>query len=177
MNRHDRYAVIGDMPMPAEFPYRSVFLKGRPQHEKYDDFWRRHPPMDTTHRAKLFAPFDALTGFGDCIAGKEAGYQDKRSLSAWEKEELDRKISILHGLTVNGKAARKNCPKITVRHFVPCTDPDSDAYGTGGTYETTEGICRKVNVVSRAITIDSRVLAVDDIAGITGELFEHMGET
>ena len=133
--------------------------------------------MDTTHRAKLFAPFDALTGFGDCIAGKEAGYQDKRSLSAWEKEELDRKISILHGLTVNGKAARKNCPKITVRHFVPCTDPDSDAYGTGGTYETTEGICRKVNVVSRAITIDSRVLAVDDIAGITGELFEHMDET
>ena len=162
--------------MPAGFPYRALFLKGRPQHEKYDDFWIKHPPMDHIHRAKIFAPFDALAGFGDCIAGKEIEYQNRRSLSEGEREELDRKISILHSLTVNGKAARKNCPKITVQHFVPCTDPNSDAYGTGGTYETIEGICQKVNVVSRTITIDGMVLAINDIAGITGELFDHMDE-
>ena len=43
-------------------------------------------------------------------------------------------------------------------------------------YETIEGICQKVNVVSRTITIDGKVLAIDDIAGITGELFDHMDE-
>lgn len=162
--------------MPAGFPYRSLFLKGRPKHEKYDDFWIKHPPMDHIHRAKIFAPFDALAGFGDCIASKEIEYQNRRSLSEGEKEELDRKISILCRLTVNGKAARKNCPKVTVQHFVPCTDPNSDVYGTGGTYETIEGICQKVNVVSRTITIDGKVLAIDDIAGIAGKLFDHMDE-
>ena len=53
--------VIGYMPMPASFHYRSLFLQGRPRHEKYDEFWRKHPPMDHVHRAKIFAPFDALT--------------------------------------------------------------------------------------------------------------------
>ena len=132
--------------------------------------------MDHVHRAKIFAPFDALAGFGDCIAGKEIEYQNRRSLSKGEREELDRKISILCRLTVNGRAARKNCPKVTVQYFVPCTDPNSDAYGTGGTYETIEGICQKVNVVSRTITIGDRTISIDDIAGITGELFDHMDE-
>ena len=39
-------AVIGYMPMPVNFEYRSLFLHGRPKHEKFDDFWRKHPPMD-----------------------------------------------------------------------------------------------------------------------------------
>ena len=63
--------VIGYMPMPADFRYRSVFLHGRPKHEKYDDFWRCHPPMNIVHRAKIFAPFDALAGFSECIAKVE----------------------------------------------------------------------------------------------------------
>ena len=166
--------MIGYMPMPAGFPYQSVFLQGRPKHEKYDDFWRRHPPMDITHRAKIFAPFDALTGFSECIAGKEILYREKRALSEGEKEELDRKVSVLCRLTHNGKAARKNRPQITVCCFAPCTDPNSSAYGTGGIYENVEGICQKVNPVSRTITVGDRVLAIDDIADITGELFEDM---
>lgn len=58
----------GYMPMPAGFPYRALFLHGRPRHQKYDDFWRRHPPMDPRHRAKIFSAFDALSGFSDCLA-------------------------------------------------------------------------------------------------------------
>ena len=56
-------AVIGYMPMPVNFEYRSLFLHGRPKHEKFDDFWRKHPPMDKVHRAKIFSAFDALAGF------------------------------------------------------------------------------------------------------------------
>ena len=168
--------MIGYMPMPAGFQYQSVFLQGRPKHEKYDDFWRRHPPMNPGHRAKIFAPFDALAGFGDCIASKEVLYQEKRSLSEGEKEELDRKVSILRNLTINGKEARKNRPEITVQYYVPCSDQNSSVFGTGGTYQSVTGICQKVDVVSRTITVDEKVLAIDDIAEITGELFEHMND-
>ena len=159
--------------MPADFPYRSVYLHGRPRHEKYDDFWVKHPPMDTIHRAKIFAPFDALAGFGDCVSSKQILYQERIVMSEGERKELDRKVSILRELTINGKAARENRPLISVRYFVPCEDPNSDAYGSGGTYETTTGICRKIDDLSRTITVDDKVLAIDDISEISGDLFEN----
>lgn len=49
--------------MPPDFPYRDVFLRGRPQHPEYDAFRLKHPVMDCGHRAKIFSPFDALRGF------------------------------------------------------------------------------------------------------------------
>ena len=58
---------IGVMAMPADFGYRDVFLKGKPQHDQYDSFRIRHPRMSTGHRAKIFAPFDALDGFSALI--------------------------------------------------------------------------------------------------------------
>jgi len=132
--------------------------------------------MDPAHRAKIFAPFDALAGFGECIAGKEIKYREKRSLSEGEKEELDRKVAVLRRLTVNGNAVRKNRPDITVCCFSPCMDPDSSAYGTGGVYESVTGICQKVDDVSRTITVGDRILAIDDISEITGDLFAHMDD-
>ena len=167
---------IGYMPMPDHFPYRSIFLKGRPKHEKYDDFWRRHPPMDPVHRAKIFAPFDALAGFGECIAGKEVEYSPRQDLGEGEKEELDRKLAVLQRLTRNGREARKNRPQVTIRYFSPCTDVNSEAYGTGGTCKTISGICRKVDVVSRTITVDETVLQLDDVIAISGGLFENMDD-
>lgn len=59
---------IGVMAMPADFRYREVFLKGQPQHSRYDPFRLRHPAMDLGRRAKIFAPFDALRGFSDALA-------------------------------------------------------------------------------------------------------------
>lgn len=87
-------AVIGYMPMPVNFEYRSLFLHGRPKHEKFDDFWRKHPPMDRTHRAKIFSAFDALAGFDGWIASKEVRYCDRRYLSEEEQDNLDRKLSV-----------------------------------------------------------------------------------
>jgi len=59
---------IGDIPMPADFRYRNILLRGRPKHEKTDSFRLRHPSMDIGKRAKIFAPFDALKGFDEAIA-------------------------------------------------------------------------------------------------------------
>ena len=164
-------AVIGDMKMPADFPYRSVFLHGKPQHEKYDDFRLRHPQMDVTHRAKIFAPFAALAGYDDCIAAQQVGYIGRRYLSEEVREKLDRKLSVLHNLTYNGKKTRRNRPLVTVTWWAPCEDPDNSAYGTGGLCQTVTGICEKVDEIAGTITIEGMVLPVSDIVQISGELF------
>ena len=157
---------VGYMPMPANFQYRALFLHGRPHHQKYDAFWRKHPPMNITHRAKIFSAFDALAGFDDCVAGKEVLYSDRPILSEGEREELNRKLSVLQQLTCNGKAARKNRPQITVQYFSPCTDTENFAYGTGGTCKTLSGTCRKVDPISGTITVEDTALLLDDLIGV-----------
>ena len=73
---------IGFMSMPSGFPWRDVFLRGRPVHAEADPFRLRHPAMDCGHRAKIFSPFDALKGFGEEIALAES-----RHLAGWEQEQ------------------------------------------------------------------------------------------
>ncbi len=46
------------------FPYLQVLMQGKPQHGEYD---LKHPPMNLVHRAKIFAPFDALQGYSERI--------------------------------------------------------------------------------------------------------------
>ena len=72
---------IGVMPMPANFRYRDVFLKGKPRHDRYDSFRIRHPEMPPAKRAKLFAPFDALRGFDFVILMKNEVYTDRVIMS------------------------------------------------------------------------------------------------
>lgn len=62
---------IGYMPMPEGFKYAELVKAGRPKHEKIDEFWLRHPPMDLNRRAKIFAPFDALKGYKELIKASE----------------------------------------------------------------------------------------------------------
>ena len=70
-------AAIGVMPMPEDFKYAGVFRKGKPQHDFYDTFRIRHPKMAAGKRAKIFAPFDALTGFSEAICAKDIEYTDR----------------------------------------------------------------------------------------------------
>ena len=46
------------------FPYIRVLVQGRPIHKEE---YPKHPPMDRVHRAKIFAPFDALDGYSEKI--------------------------------------------------------------------------------------------------------------
>ena len=154
--------------MPAGFPYRALFLKGRPKHEKYDDFWRKHPPMDTGRRAKIFAPFDALAGFDECIQSKLVQYGEKKTLSEGEMEKLDTALAVLHSLTYNSKAARMNKPQAEVIYFVPCTDLHSEWYGIGGQYQTISGTVKKVDaIIEKAIFIDDKRISLDDVVEIS----------
>ena len=162
--------VIGAMPMPADFRYLKTFLAGRPKHEPYDAFRRKHPEMDPGHRAKIFAPFDALKGFKECVASKRVLYEKKRELSDEMKAELDRKLSILHNLTWNSRIAARNRPEVRVTYYVPCRDPESFWYDNGanrmagGQYVEISGICRKVDAeVCQIIQVDEKSISLNDV--------------
>ena len=139
------YAAVGAMAMPLDFKYKNVLQRGRPKHNKYDDFYRKHPPMDRVRWAKIFAPFDALDGFDEAVGAKLVQYEERRDLSECEKEELDQKLSTLQSLTYNGRVARQNNPAVAVKYFSPCTDIHSEWYGRGGTYKTLTSTVKRVD--------------------------------
>ncbi|MBR4343496.1 MAG: hypothetical protein IKP88_12480 [Lachnospiraceae bacterium] len=67
---------LGYMEMPPNFRYSAVFKKGKPQHDISDDFYIKHPPMPVSKWAKIFSPFDALSGFSEAIREKEELSED-----------------------------------------------------------------------------------------------------
>ena len=66
----------GYTAVPKDFPYFEVLRKGMPEHEKTDPFRIRHPRMDVGHRAKIFAPFDALKGFNEELAKSRQRHEE-----------------------------------------------------------------------------------------------------
>ncbi len=64
------------------FPYVWLLVQGRPERSR-ELFCEKHPPMDREHRAKIFAPFDALDGFSAQIRKKDRLFDE----AAPEKQE------------------------------------------------------------------------------------------
>ena len=158
---------IGLMPMPANFRYRDVFLKGKPRHDRCDPFRIRHPSMDRRKRAKIFAPFDALKGFSDAVAAKDILYEDRITLSQEDLDELSRRLGILNRLTCNARMARASHVQVTVTYYEPCCDENHEAYGLRGRYQTTTGICRNVDAqISRTILVDKKRIRLQDVQRI-----------
>ena len=162
-------ALVGYMPMPAGFPYAEIFRRGKPKHgtpgefSTYDAFYIRHPPMKTSRRAKIFAPFDALKGFSAAIAAKEVLYVEKAELTESEKDTLDMKIRFLEA------AGTSNGAKISVNvtFFQECEDQENEGYGHKGTYRTVTGRLQKIDFLHRTMVLDSGTIDVDDISQIT----------
>ena len=175
---HEKYS-LGVMSMPAGFRYRDVFLKGRPKHDRFDSFRIKHPQMDVGKRAKLFAPFDALRGFNFAILMKNELYEDQMVLSPEDQEELDRRFEILHNLTYNGRIARDNCVQVRVIYYEPCSDVNSESYGSQGQYKTITGICWNVDAeVTKTILVDEMRIRMEDIREIDspGDIFKRNWE-
>ena len=168
---------LGSMPMPEGFRYAEVLRRGKPQHgipenyATYDTFYIKHPPMAVSRRAKIFAPFDALRGFSEAVAAKQVLYESRRELTEGEREELDRRLGILQQMTAgsrSGRAGEKKQVPVTVTHFVPCRDPESEAFGKLGTYETLTGNFLKVDVHKRRILLDTGGVDIDEVSSIEG---------
>lgn len=158
---------LGYMPMPANFRYTAVLQRGMPQHDKWDSFRLKHPSMPAEKWAKIFSPFDALKGFNEAVAEKEVLYEFKRELSDEDRNELNRRLNILHNLTYNGRMARANRVQVTVEYYVPCADKDNFAYGYRGQYVKVAGMVQKVDPdVTHSIVVDGKRIAFKDISSI-----------
>lgn len=153
----------------THFKYESVLKRGRPVHDPLDPFSIRHPPMPLSRRAKIFSPFAALKGYDEAIAAKTVQYSCRRELDEEERRILDQKIALLRKLTYNSRIAAENTVAIQIEYFVPCPDPNHEAYEQLGTYETITGVCMGVDMRNRAIRIDDRMIAADDISDIVIE--------
>lgn len=112
----DSYRDIMDMPHPVS--------PGRP-----------HMPLSV--RAAQFAPFAALSGYGEAVEEEARLTREKAELTEEEKEKLDWQLRIL---------AQKEGPgKISVTYFVP------DAHKSGGAYVSASGFVKKIDYMRKKI--------------------------
>ena len=157
------------MEIPEGFPYREVFLRGRPEHED-DGFLLEHPRMERERRAKLFAPFDALDGYGDAIQTKNAIYIEKLRLSPDQEAALDEalaRVCALFGQRIPAREGGGGLPWVRITRYVPCADRYHDACGIRGTYVTAEGRLTAADPeVTRTLRVEGEVIPIGDIVRI-----------
>ena len=130
---------------------------------KYDDIINlphhtspRHPRMSMRDRAAQFAPFSALTGYGDAIDETARLTDGRIELSEDAKALLDMKQRIL-------AEQIHTHPQISVTYFVP------DSRKTGGTYKTVLGRLKRIDEVEKMLIFtDGQIVPVDDVLSIDG---------
>ena len=165
------------MVIPTGFKYKDVYERGRPQHKTWDSFKLKHPPMSASRWAKIYAPFDALKGFDDAIGAQEELPVRKPDLGEFEKEELDRKLGILAGLTRNGKEARKNQIKVTVEYFETVDGgsgcEEIESFEELGKIRVLSGQVWNVDaILTHTIKIDNEVIDMTDLLSLESPVFE-----
>lgn len=107
--------------------------------DKYQDMMDRplpqlagHPRMSMENRAAQFAPFAALTGYGEAVA------ETARLTEEWVELDEDA-IALLDGRLREIRDKLAEQPVVTVRYFVP------DPRKSGGAYRTQTGRVRKID--------------------------------
>lgn len=118
--------------------------------------------MSMHDRAAQFAPFSALTGYGDAVAETARLTEEKRERGEEEAAELDRRLQLL-------RVHLEEHPLLRVEFFVP------DSRKSGGRYEIRTGAVRKVSDQNRALILeDDTVIPLDTVRSLSGELFDAL---
>lgn len=118
--------------------------------EKYDDIINlphhvstKHQRLSMEQRAAQFAPFAALTGYGDAIKETARITEDRIELNDEEKIKLDNKLKKLQNNI-------SNKPKVIVTYFVP------DIRKSGGEYITKVGNLKKIDEYNQLLVLDDK---------------------
>ena len=165
-----------NLTVPNDFKYRKILDIGKPVHNPDDPFYIRHPKMDLSRRAKIFAPFDALRGFDAAVIAKNEIYENRRDPDNEILEEIGQTLSSLHRLTKTGSQAGSNSIRVSVTFFMPCPETSGDPACEERKYCTITGACLKVDPdIRRSIMIDDIWISFKDKKSI--EILESYEQT
>lgn len=128
---------------------------------KYDDIINlphkqsdKRPHMSPLDRAAQFAPFAALTGYGEEVAETARLTDRKIELSDEQLDELNARINLL-------KSKLDERPEICITFFI------ADDKKIGGSYQEIIGVVKKIDDYARIIEMESGdIIPVDDIYSI-----------
>lgn len=115
---------------------------------------KTHPRMPMSARAAQFAPFSALTGYGEAVGETARRTSPRRELDEAERELLDTKLSAL--CAVRGTRVR-------VTYFVP------DERKAGGAYTEHCGAVRLNARTRELIFEDGTRVRLDDVVALDAE--------
>ena len=118
------------------------------ENNKYEDIInmphhvsRKHPQMSLYARSAQFAPFAALTGYGEAVEETERVTDSKREIDEELKIDLDRKLQWI-------RENLKNKPKVTFTYFIP------DGKKDGGSYQTVTGVVKRIDEYNEKIILE-----------------------
>lgn len=121
---------------------------------------KKHPRMSMYARAAQFAPFAALTGYGDAIKETARITDQQLELDENEKALLNEKLQLLRQ-HLPGK------PKITITYFVP------DTKKAGGSYQTITGFVKKLQEYERRLIMtNGTIIPLDTIIELYGDVLK-----
>ena len=138
------------------------------EERKYDDIIdlphfvsKNRPHMSQYDRAAQFAPFSALTGYGETIKEAARMTEPFQELSDTEKEILDMKLSILQNHL-------DELPELRILYYVP------DEKKKGGSYVEKLIRVRKIDIQKRVIvSSDKEEFEIRSIRDLNGDLLDR----
>lgn len=149
--------------------YTVLISKHRPLHNG-DTFSRMHPRMRRGNRAKIFAPFDALSGFDESMDAETVFTVHPSELSPEMKQELEDKMQRLiqqYKKLPAKRNERRHQLQISVLYF----EIDSEQTvlhndGLRGNYRWISGDLLDIDSIRRTIDLGSQKLDIDRIYAI-----------
>ncbi len=132
--------------------------------------FKRKNRMARENRAKIFAPFAALKGYGKAIAERQKITVAKAELAEDTKEELDLKIQILLDRLWND-----DHPVVTLVYFNSRENSHTENEKCGeqeGQYIKVTGMLTKIDIPRLTIQIVNQTLSLGDIYSIESDIFD-----
>lgn len=138
----------------SDFPYADIL--SLPHHVS-----QTRPPMPQSERAAQFAPFAALTGYGDAVQESARLTSQRIDLDEDAREELNQTLQLLSAQLRSQGFSQQ----IRVTFFVP------DIKKAGGSYVSEDGTIRKLPSDVRAVVLEAasgrrRTIPLEDILRI-----------
>ena len=120
------------------------------------------PRMPRQNRAKIFAPYQALKGFGEAIHAKDAVFVPRMELAEYAQERLDRKLRQLH-----------RWDTVTVTWF---RGKPGEADRDLGQYVTVTGTVERIDPVFRVLLLGKQRIPMEEIVELRGERLDDISE-